>query len=126
MKKIIEFKDVCYKYDDENNESVMNNLNLSFYEGQFTCVLGHNGSGKSTMAKLINALLIPVDGNVISYGYDTSNEENEINIRRKIGMVFQNPDNQIVSTIVEDDVAFGPENLGVNRDEIRRRVDDAL
>lgn len=126
MKKIIEFKDVCYKYDDENNESVMNNLNLSFYEGQFTCVLGHNGSGKSTMAKLINALLIPVDGKVISYGYDTSDEENEINIRRKIGMVFQNPDNQIVSTIVEDDVAFGPENLGVNRDEIRRRVDDAL
>ena len=126
MKKTIEFENVCYKYDDENNDSVINNLNLSFYEGQFTCVLGHNGSGKSTMAKLINALLIPTQGKVYSYGYDTSDEENEINIRRKIGMVFQNPDNQIVSTIVEDDVAFGPENLGVEREEIRRRVDEAL
>ena len=125
MNKIIEFKNVDFRYDDENKD-VLNNLNLDFYEGQFTCVLGHNGSGKSTMAKLINALEYPINGSVTTYGYDTSDEKNEISIRRKVGMVFQNPDNQIVATIVEDDVAFGPENLGVPRDEIRRRVDEAL
>ena len=125
MNKIIEFKNVSFSYD-EGEDSVITDLNIEFYEGQFTCVLGHNGSGKSTMAKLINALLVPSTGNVISFGYDTSDEENEINIRRKIGMVFQNPDNQIVATIVEDDVAFGPENLGLPREEIRKRVDNAL
>ena len=125
MEKIIEFKNVSFKYPDENAEA-LKNLNLEFYKGQFTCVLGHNGSGKSTMAKLINALYIPTEGTVTSYGYDTSVEENEMNIRRNVGMVFQNPDNQIVATIVEDDVAFGPENLGIKRDEIRRRVDEAL
>lgn len=125
MKKIIEFKDVSFSYDEDRGD-VLNNINLDFYEGQFTCVLGHNGSGKSTMAKLINALNIPTSGKVITYGYDTADEDNEINIRRKVGMVFQNPDNQIVATIVEDDVAFGPENLGIPRDEIRKRVDDAL
>ena len=125
MEKIIEFENVSFKYPDENAEA-LKNLNLEFYKGQFTCVLGHNGSGKSTMAKLINALYIPTEGTVTSYGYDTSVEENEMNIRRNVGMVFQNPDNQIVATIVEDDVAFGPENLGIKRDEIRRRVDEAL
>ncbi len=125
MNKIIEFKDVSFKYDEEGAE-VINNLNLDFYEGQFTCVLGHNGSGKSTMAKLINALNIPTSGKVVTFGYDTADENNEVNIRRNVGMVFQNPDNQIVATIVEDDVAFGPENLGVPREEIRRRVDEAL
>ena len=125
MEKIIEFKNVSFKYPDENAEA-LKNLNLDFHKGQFTCVLGHNGSGKSTMAKLINALYIPTEGTVTSYGYDTSVEENEMNIRRNVGMVFQNPDNQIVATIVEDDVAFGPENLGVKREEIRRRVDEAL
>ncbi len=125
MKKIIEFKNVGFKYSDEENY-VLKDLSLDFYKGQFTCVLGHNGSGKSTMAKLMNALLIPTEGNVVSYGYDTSDEKNEIAIRKNIGMVFQNPDNQIVATIVEDDVAFGPENLGVPRKEIRRRVDEAL
>ncbi len=125
MEKIIQFKNVSFKYPDESAEA-LTNLNLDFYKGQFTCVLGHNGSGKSTMAKLINALYIPTEGKVTSYGYDTSVEENEMNIRRNVGMVFQNPDNQIVATIVEDDVAFGPENLGVKRDEIRRRVDEAL
>lgn len=123
--KIIEFKNVDFRYSDEETDA-LKGLNLEFYEGQFTCVLGHNGSGKSTMAKLINALNIPTAGEVITYGYDTSVEENETPIRRKVGMVFQNPDNQIVSTIVEDDVAFGPENLGLPRDEIRRRVDEAL
>lgn len=125
MNKIIEFKDVSFKYDEEGAE-VINNLNLDFYEGQFTCVLGHNGSGKSTMAKLINALNIPTAGQVLTFGYDTADEDNEVNIRRNVGMVFQNPDNQIVATIVEDDVAFGPENLGIPREEIRRRVDEAL
>ncbi len=125
MNKIIEFKNVSFSYD-QDEAAVIENLSLDFYEGQFTCVLGHNGSGKSTMAKLINALLVPTEGKVLSFGYDTSDEEKEIDIRRQIGMVFQNPDNQIVATIVEDDVAFGPENLGVPRDEIRKRVDDAL
>ena len=125
MNKIIEFKNVDFRYADENKDAV-NNLNLDFYEGQFTCVLGHNGSGKSTMAKLINALEYPTNGSVTTYGYDTADEKNEIPIRRKVGMVFQNPDNQIVATIVEDDVAFGPENLGIPREEIRKRVDEAL
>lgn len=125
MKKIIEFKNVDFRYADEQSVA-LNGLNLDFYEGQFTCVLGHNGSGKSTMAKLINALELPTNGKVITYGYDTSEEKNEIPIRRNVGMVFQNPDNQIVATIVEDDVAFGPENLGVSREEIRKRVDEAL
>lgn len=125
MDKIIELKNVSFRYSDEESE-VIKNLNLDFYEGQFTCVLGHNGSGKSTMAKLINALLVPTQGEVISYGFKTSDEMNEIKIRRNIGMVFQNPDNQIVATIVEDDVAFGPENLGIPREEIRQRVDEAL
>lgn len=125
MDKIIELKNVSFRYSDEETE-VIKNLNLDFYEGQFTCVLGHNGSGKSTMAKLINALLVPTQGEVISYGFKTSDEANEIKIRHNIGMVFQNPDNQIVATIVEDDVAFGPENLGIPREEIRQRVDEAL
>lgn len=125
MEKIIEFKNVSYKYSDEESE-VINDLSIDFYSGEFTCVLGHNGSGKSTMAKLINAINYPSSGKVISFGFDTSEEENEIKIRQNVGMVFQNPDNQIVATIVEDDVAFGPENLGVPREEIRKRVDEAL
>lgn len=125
MKKIIEFKDVSFKYSDEETD-VINDLSVDFYEGQFTCVLGHNGSGKSTLAKLMNAINYPTSGKVISFGFDTSDEENEIKIRQNVGMVFQNPDNQIVATIVEDDVAFGPENLGVQREEIRKRVDEAL
>ena len=125
MEKIIEFKNVSFKYSDEELD-VINDLTIDFYEGQFTCVLGHNGSGKSTMAKLINAINYPTSGTVTSFGFDTSNEENEIKIRQNVGMVFQNPDNQIVATIVEDDVAFGPENLGVSPEEIRKRVDEAL
>ena len=125
MEKIIEFKNVSFKYSEEDTE-VINDLSIDFYSGQFTCVLGHNGSGKSTLAKLMNAINYPTCGKVISFGFDTSNEENEIKIRQNVGMVFQNPDNQIVATIVEDDVAFGPENLGVPREEIRKRVDEAL
>ncbi len=125
MEKIIEFKNVRFRYPDDETDA-LKDLNLDLYAGQFTCILGHNGSGKSTMAKLMNALLLPTAGSVVSFGLPTDNEDNEIEIRRNVGMVFQNPDNQIVATIVEDDVAFGPENLGVPRDEIRRRVDEAL
>ena len=125
MEKIIEFKNVSFKYEEES-ENVLKGVSLELFSGQFTCILGHNGSGKSTLAKLMNALLLPTSGKVISFGYDTSDEKNEINVRKNVGMVFQNPDNQIVATIVEDDVAFGPENLGLPREEIRKRVDKAL
>ena len=125
MEKIIEFQNVTYKYSEDARE-VLKNIDLTLYGGQFTCILGHNGSGKSTAAKLMTALLVPTEGKVISFGMDSSDEKNEISIRKNAGMVFQNPDNQIVATVVEDDVAFGPENLGLSRDEIRRRVDSAL
>lgn len=125
MEKIIEFKNVSFKYEDEA-DLVLKNVSLDFYDGQFTCILGHNGSGKSTLAKLMNSLLIPSEGEVLSFGMSTSDENNELDIRKNVGMVFQNPDNQIVATVVEDDVAFGPENLGLSREEIRKRVDEAL
>ncbi|HOD02131.1 MAG TPA: energy-coupling factor transporter ATPase, partial [Clostridiales bacterium] len=122
---IIKFDRVSYSYE-EGGDYAVNDVNLDIYKGEFTAVLGHNGSGKSTLAKLTNALLLPVAGSVFVRGMDTAREEFETQIRQSVGMVFQNPDNQIVSTIVEDDVAFGPENLGVPPEEIRRRVDDAL
>lgn len=131
MKNYIEFKDVTFGYTDdiEGNapqENVIKNMSLSIEKGDFVAVLGHNGCGKSTMAKLCNAIVTPQQGKVLVDGIDTSDEERLFDIRRKVGMVFQNPDNQIVATIVEDDVAFGPENLGVEPKEIRRRVDEAL
>ena len=127
----IEIKNVTYTYEPEEQDAVkpspaLCNINLSVGRGEFVAVLGHNGSGKSTLAKLTNAILIPESGTVTVDGIDTSDESRVTDIRRRVGMVFQNPDNQIVATIVEDDVAFGPENLGVEPDEIRRRVDDAL
>ncbi len=122
---IIRFDNVSYSYE-EGGDYAVNGVNLDIFKGEFTAVLGHNGSGKSTLAKLTNALLLPSSGSVFVKGMDTSKEENENKIRQSVGMVFQNPDNQIVSTIVEDDVAFGPENLGVPPKEIRQRVDDAL
>lgn len=122
---IIRFDDVSYSYED-NGDYAVKNINLDIYEGEFTVVLGHNGSGKSTLAKLTNALLLPTTGKVLVKGMDTADESLETKIRQKVGMVFQNPDNQIVATIVEDDVAFGPENLGVSPPEIRQRVDEAL
>lgn len=125
MEKIIEFKNVSFKYESEG-EYVLKDISLDFYDGQFTCVLGHNGSGKSTLAKLMNALIVPTKGEVLSFGFNTADESNELNIRKNVGMVFQNPDNQIVATVVEDDVAFGPENLGLSREKIRKRVDEAL
>ena len=128
---IIEIKNVTYTYEpDEEDiidpEPTLKDINLTIKKGEFVAVLGHNGSGKSTLAKLTNAILIPDEGQVLIDGIDTQDEERINDVRRKVGMVFQNPDNQIVATIVEDDVAFGPENLGVEPKEIRKRVDDAL
>ncbi len=122
---IIKFDNVSYSYED-NGEYAVKDVSLDIYEGEFTVVLGHNGSGKSTLAKLMNALLLPTLGSVSVKGMDTKDEGFETKIRQTVGMVFQNPDNQIVATIVEDDVAFGPENLGVSPPEIRQRVDEAL
>lgn len=129
MSKYIEFENVSFAYRDEDEgteEKVIENLSFGIDKGDFVCVLGHNGCGKSTTAKLCNAILIPGEGKVYVDGIDTADESRINDIRRKVGMVFQNPDNQIVATIVEDDVAFGPENLGIEPAEIRRRVDEAL
>lgn len=131
MKKpIIEFQNVSFRYDSEEEgvqlPLVAENLNLQIHEGEFVAILGHNGSGKSTLAKLTNAILLPTAGKILVDGMDTTEEELKIKIRQTVGMVFQNPDNQIVATIVEEDVAFGPENLGVEPKEIRRRVDESL
>ena len=125
---IIEIKNAAFFYDSEtaNAEAVIKNISLSVKRGSFVAVLGHNGSGKSTLAKLCNAILVPQEGKVFVNGMDTSDSSLTFEIRRAVGMVFQNPDNQIVATVVEDDVAFGPENLGVEPKEIRRRVDSAL
>ncbi len=130
MGNIIEFENVCFRYEADEEGAVLplavDSVSLGIEEGSFVAVLGHNGSGKSTLAKLTNAINVPESGRVLVNGMDTSDESLTDSIRRTVGMVFQNPDNQIVATIVEDDVAFGPENLGVEPSEIRRRVDDAL
>ena len=125
---MIEICGLSYFYTGEENfsEQVLNNINLTINDGEFVAVLGHNGSGKSTLAKHLNAILLPSDGAVFVDGVSTSDEEMLWHIRSSVGMVFQNPDNQIVASIVEEDVAFAPENLGVSPDEIRKRVDDAL
>lgn len=125
---IIKFDNVSFAYEleDEGVVNAVNDFSLNVPEGQFLAVLGHNGCGKSTVAKLINGILVPNKGKVTVEGMDTSDEEKTVDIRRIVGMVFQNPDNQIVATIVEDDVAFGPENLGVEPSEIRKAVDNAL
>ncbi len=130
--KIIEFDSVTFVYDAEDEETAgqslpaLEGINFSVNKGEFVTVLGHNGSGKSTLAKLCNAIYEPTSGTVTVKGIVADTEEKADEIRRIVGMVFQNPDNQIVATIVEDDVAFGPENLGIEPSEIRRRVDDAL
>ena len=128
---MINFQGLTYKYtsiEDEKEVEIyaVKGLDLHVKRGEFLVVLGHNGSGKSTIAKHINALLIPTEGTVIVDGLDTSDPNNLWKIRSKAGMVFQNPDNQLVATIVEEDVAFGPENLGVEPKEIRKRVDESL
>ena len=124
----IKFDNVSFAYEleDEGIVNAVNDFSLEVPEGQFLAVLGHNGCGKSTVAKLINGILVPNKGKVTVEGMDTSDEEKTVDIRKTVGMVFQNPDNQIVATIVEDDVAFGPENLGVEPSEIRKAVDSAL
>ncbi len=129
MSSYIEFENVTFSYRDEEEgtvNTVIKDLSISVEKGDFVCILGHNGCGKSTTAKLCNAILLPESGRVLVDGIDTKDEDKIYDIRRKVGMVFQNPDNQIVATIVEDDVAFGPENLGIDPKEIRERVDEAL
>ena len=129
---IIKAENLCFSYDtdEENTIPVINGLNLEIEKGSFVAVLGHNGSGKSTLAKLINLILLPTSGELTLFGKkidpETLTDDELFAIRERIGMVFQNPDNQLVATIVEEDVAFGPENLGVPPAEIRRRVDEAL
>ena len=122
---IISFKQVHYTYPGDELESLCG-VDLEIEEGSFVAVLGHNGSGKSTLAKHMNAILTPDSGSVTVDGLDSREEDKVFEIRRRVGMVFQNPDNQLVANVVEDDVAFAPENLGVPSEEIRRRVDEAL
>ena len=122
---VITLDNVSFRYPDAGRDA-LSGVSLSIEAGSFIAVLGHNGSGKSTLAKLLNAILVPTEGTVTVKGMDTRSEENLLNVRRTVGMVFQNPDNQIVASVVEDDVAFAPENLGVPPAEIRRRVDEAL
>lgn len=127
MSSFIDVKNLIYEY--KNVDSVrraVNNINIQIQKGKFIVVLGHNGSGKSTFAKHLNAIFTPTSGTVLIDGLDTKDDNKVLEIRQKCGMVFQNPDNQIVATVVEDDVAFGPENMGVPSHEIRKRVDDAL
>lgn len=130
MSNIIEIEDLHFSYDsdseNEPREEVLKGIDLTVKEGEFVAVLGHNGSGKSTLAKHLNAILLPTKGKVIVDGIDTADESRLFDLRRRAGMVFQNPDNQIVSSIVEEDVAFALENLGVPYEEMRRRVDEAL
>ena len=129
MSSMIELKDVTFAYPAEEGKQTKNALDgvtLSIEKGSFVAVLGHNGSGKSTLAKTMNAILVPTGGKVLVEGMDTAEGANLLAIRQRVGMVFQNPDNQIVANVVEEDVAFGPENLGVAAPEIRRRVDKAL
>ena len=127
MDNILEVKNVTYEYtDEEKTFAAVKNLSLNIERGSFTVILGHNGSGKSTLAKMLNGLNKPTSGDVFADGINTNDEETEIEVKRKVGMVFQNPDNQIIASIVEEDVAFGPENLGIPPKEIEKRVEDAL
>ena len=127
MDSIISVNNVTYEYkDEEKTVAAVKALSLEIERGSFTVILGHNGSGKSTLAKMLNGLNKPTSGDIFVDGINTKDEEREIEVKRKVGMVFQNPDNQIIASIVEEDVAFGPENLGVPPKEIKERVDDAL
>ncbi len=129
MSEIINVEHLAYTYpalDDQAGVVVFEDMNLTVEEGSFVAILGTNGCGKSTLAKHFNSILLPTGGKVYVCGIDTSNEERILQVRRNVGMVFQNPDNQIVANVVEEDVAFGPENLGVSSPEIRHRVNKAL
>lgn len=126
---MIKSEDLVFKYvnaEEQTEKVAINHVSMEVKKGEFLVILGHNGSGKSTMAKHMNALLLPSGGKMYVDGLDTSDIENLWEVRRRAGMVFQNPDNQLVATIVEEDVAFGPENLGIEPKEIRERVDDSL
>ena len=133
MSKILDAKNITYEYyrrDEEGNvegiTTAVDDVSISINQGDFIAILGHNGSGKSTFAKHINALLYPSEGTMLVDGMDTQDEDKLINIRQTAGMVFQNPDNQIIASVVEEDVGFGPENIGIPTDEIWDRVDEAL
>lgn len=128
LENIISLKNVTFEYESEENaKTVVNNFSLDIEKGSFVAILGHNGSGKSTLAKLFNGLIKPnKNGKVIVNGLDTSEVENDIEIKRSVGMIFQNPDNQIVATVVEEDVAFGLENLGVEQSVMHKKVENAL
>lgn len=124
----IELKDVHYAYpgSEESGQEAVKGVTLSIEEGSFVALVGHNGSGKSTLARLLNGLFVPTNGDVVVYGVNTKDEKRIYDVRSRVGMVFQNPDNQMIATNVADDIAFGPENLGVEREEIISRVDWAL
>lgn len=128
--EFISVQNVTFQYDEQSesgkNKLVLDDVSFEVKKGEFVAVLGHNGSGKSTIAKHLNAMLIPLSGKVYIDGMDTSDESLTFDIRRKVGLVLQNPDNQLVASVVEEDVAFGPENIGIPSDEIRERVDEAL
>ena len=127
---ILEFQNVSFRYEGSSEKGqlplAVRDVSFSVKKGDFVAILGHNGSGKSTLAKLSNSILLPESGKVLVNGMDTADESLSYDIRRTVGVVFQNPDNQIVASVVEEDVAFGPENLGVPPEEIRKRVDNAL
>lgn len=122
---IITAQQVFFTYEDGDAE-VLHGVDIAVQKGEFLCILGHNGSGKSTFAKVLGGLFVPTEGTVTVCGMDTAQEKNSLAIRQRAGMVFQNPDNQIVATVVEDDIAFGMENLGVQREEMERRIDEVL
>ena len=128
MQSLIEIKNLKHSYIDTDGNEIhaLNGVSLDIYKGEFIAIIGANGSGKSTLARHLNALLLATEGKCIVAGMDTADDKNLWNIRQHVGMVFQNPDNQIVAAIVEEDVAFGPENIGVPPAEIRTRVDNAL
>lgn len=130
MDNIIEIKNVSFEYSNADEENVsytaVKNLSLNIERGSFTVILGHNGSGKSTLAKMLNGLNKPTVGDILVDGINTRDEETETEVKRRVGMVFQNPDNQLIASIVEEDVAFGPENLGLEPKVIRERVKNAL
>jgi energy-coupling factor transport system ATP-binding protein len=127
MNSVVKVNNISFEYEtDEVLLKAIDDLSLEVKQGEFVAIIGHNGSGKSTLSKNLNAILMPSKGNILIDGIDTKNEEKLWDIRQTAGMVFQNPDNQIVATIVEEDVAFGPENLGIEAKEIRHRVDEAL
>ena len=121
---MLSIENVSFKY--ESGTPALENVSLVIPDGEFLCIVGHNGSGKSTLAKMLNGLLLPTEGRVLVDGVDTADEERLLDLRRKVGIVFQNPDNQIVTTVVREDVAFGPENLGVPTEVMAVRVDEAL